>query len=1200
MQLRTFLVAATIAATLGTIGCAPILAGAIVASSSGGGGGSGRGAPAGGAPTGVTIGPEGGSVTDRGVRIDVPPGAFTTPVTLPASFASSIVGPDETSVGRAVRLRPSMTFARGVTLELPWDSGLHPTGSSVNDVFVLWRDETTGLITTLGARVDGDVVRLTVFDFGTFEPAVYTGVDVSASSMIVATGSVPADGVSAVGVVVTLVDVGGQPMPGRIVQLAFDGPNPFGSPTATTNALGVALFQLSSTTVGTFSTTARVPPRDVALNQRVSITFTALAAVDPNLSTIAVAPTTTPLVGERITLTVTARGSAGQLLVGRSVVATATGGGHAIASAPNTDASGVSAFTFVASVTGPKTITVVVGGTTLTQQPVIDSRPQPEPADADTTTVVASPTSVEADGTTSSTITVTVRAADGTPLVGRAVAVAASGTGQVITQPGTTDVSGVATGTIASTVTGAKTITALVDGAITITQQPVVTFTIPAVDPDLSTIVVTPTSSPFQGDTTTITVTARSRSGLALAGRTVVATASGSGHTFGTPPATGANGVSSFTFAASVTGPKTITVTVDGTTLTQQPIIDTQPAADPDTSTAVASPTSVAADGAATSTVTVTVRTAAGAPLAGRDVSFSASGTGQIIVQPGVTDANGVVTGTIASTVTGPKTISVYLVGGDVTLTQQPVVTFTPPPVDPDTSTITVSPSVIYVGLPNTATATVTARAASGLVLPGRSVVLAIDGPADVTQPSGPTNGSGVATGTISPTTVSVDRRVTATVDGVLLTARAPLSIENTPIDPAQTTVVITPDVVPADGVSVATITVTARDVNGALAAGRSVTFSATPDPGPQPASGPVTTDQNGVATTTFSSSTPGTSILNVVVGSYTVTTARPPAVYFHGPNACLRFDGGDAIDLHSSTLETLGTQFTFEGWVKLASRRIDAFIFNRWRVAVEDKIFHVSNGHPSVGHAGPDVNLTAPTPLPLGRWTHIAGVMDGAGMRMYVDGRLVASTTITGDMKDASGTPRIGRYFRDGVFKDSLEGLLDELRLSRVARYTADFTPAKRFAPDVDTLLLMHFDEGTGVTTSDTSPARRTGNLAAGAEQPQWVLEEVLVPDAELTTAVLLPAKTTRPGATGQLLQVRVDNTGSAAATIQGASLTFDDPGYTSTRTDSVTSVAAGGQASLTFTVSVPAGAPLGPVNVDATLQAVDAGNGADVSRRT
>lgn len=479
MQLRTFLVAATIAATLGTIGCAPILAGAIVASSSGGGGGSGRGAPAGGAPTGVTIGPEGGSVTDRGVRIDVPPGAFTTPVTLSASFASSIVGPDETSVGRAVRLRPSMTFARGVTLELPWDSGLLPTGSSVNDVFVLWRDETTGLITTLGARVDGDVVRLTVFDFGTFEPAVYTGVDVSASSMIVATGSVPADGVSAVGVVVTLVDVGGQPMPGRIVQLAFDGPNPFGSPTATTNALGVALFQLSSTTVGTFSTTARVPPRDVALNQRVSITFTALAAVDPNLSTIAVAPTTTPLVGERITLTVTARGSAGQLLVGRSVVATATGGGHAIASAPNTDASGVSAFTFVASVTGPKTITVVVGGTTLTQQPVIDSRPQPEPADADTTTVVASPTSVEADGTTSSTITVTVRAADGTPLVGRAVAVAASGTGQVITQPGTTDVSGVATGTIASTVTGAKTITALVDGAITITQQPVVTFTIP-------------------------------------------------------------------------------------------------------------------------------------------------------------------------------------------------------------------------------------------------------------------------------------------------------------------------------------------------------------------------------------------------------------------------------------------------------------------------------------------------------------------------------------------------------------------------------------------------------------------------------------------------------------------------------------------------------------------------------------------------
>ena len=48
--------------------------------------------------------------------------------------------------------------------------------------------------------------------------------------------------------------------------------------------------------------------------------------------------------------------------------------------------------------------------------------------------------------------------------------------------------------------------------------------------------------------------------------------------------------------------------------------------------------------------------------------------------------------------------------------------------------------------------------------------------------------------------------------------------------------------------------------------------------------------------------------------------------------------------------------------------------------------------------------------------------------------------------------------------------GLIDEVRVSDVARYTAPTTPETRFTPDGDTNALWHFDEGTGSLTEDAT----------------------------------------------------------------------------------------------------------------------------------
>ena len=84
---------------------------------------------------------------------------------------------------------------------------------------------------------------------------------------------------------------------------------------------------------------------------------------------------------------------------------------------------------------------------------------------ASNSSVSASPSfGTAADGTATVTITVTVRDDLSTPLMGETVQISATGTGNTVVQPmSTTDASGVATGTIASTLAEVKTISAVVD-----------------------------------------------------------------------------------------------------------------------------------------------------------------------------------------------------------------------------------------------------------------------------------------------------------------------------------------------------------------------------------------------------------------------------------------------------------------------------------------------------------------------------------------------------------------------------------------------------------------------------------------------------------------------------------------------------------------------------------------------------------------
>ncbi|HEY6108341.1 MAG TPA: invasin domain 3-containing protein, partial [Gemmatimonadales bacterium] len=282
-------------------------------------------------------------------------------------------------------------------------------------------------------------------------------------------------------------------------------------------------------------------------------------------------------------------------------------------------------------------------------------------------TIAAAPTSIM-KGTQTSTISVTARDASGNPLSGATVTLAATGSGNTLTQPAAaTDANGVATGTLSSTVTETKTVSASANG-IALTQTASVIVTAPA-SASKSKVSVSPSYIASGTGTATVTVTVKDASNKAVSGAAVVLSASGSGNTITQPlTLTNSSGVTTGAISSTVAGAKLITATANGTTISQTPTVNVATPSSASSSMA-ASPTTIAA-GSGSSTITVTVKDAGNHALAGAAVTLAATGSGNILTQPvALTNASGVTTGALASTVGEQKVVSASANGVAITKT---------------------------------------------------------------------------------------------------------------------------------------------------------------------------------------------------------------------------------------------------------------------------------------------------------------------------------------------------------------------------------------------------------------------------------------------------------------------------------------------------------------------------------------------------
>jgi YD repeat-containing protein len=111
------------------------------------------------------------------------------------------------------------------------------------------------------------------------------------------------------------------------------------------------------------------------------------------------------------------------------------------------------------------------------------------------------------------------------------------------------------------------------------------------------------------------------------------------------------------------------------------------------------------------------------------------------------------------------------------------------------------------------------------------------------------------------------------------------------------------------------------------------------------------------------------------------------------------------------------------------------------------------------------------------GAWHHVAGVFDGSHLSVYIDGTQRGSKSSTFAPGTGTNSVKIGARGDDG--HATFNGLIDEVRITANAVYSANFVPSGDLTAISGTRGLWKFD---GQTTADSSGNSNDGSLVGSA----------------------------------------------------------------------------------------------------------------------
>ena len=110
------------------------------------------------------------------------------------------------------------------------------------------------------------------------------------------------------------------------------------------------------------------------------------------------------------------------------------------------------------------------------------------------------------------------------------------------------------------------------------------------------------------------------------------------------------------------------------------------------------------------------------------------------------------------------------------------------------------------------------------------------------------------------------------------------------------------------------------------------------------------------------------------------------------------------------------------------------------------------------------DIQIDRAFTVTLNQWYHMAVVRAGTVIKTFVDGVQVGADYAIGTTAFRNGTAPLRILGDARTTGNDFNGYADELRISKVARWTSDFTvPTAPYTRDQYTVLLMHFDGSNG-----------------------------------------------------------------------------------------------------------------------------------------
>jgi len=212
-------------------------------------------------------------------------------------------------------------------------------------------------------------------------------------------------------------------------------------------------------------------------------------------------------------------------------------------------------------------------------------------------------------------------------------------------------------------------------------------------------------------------------------------------------------------------------------------------------------------------------------------------------------------------------------------------------------------------------------------------------------------------------------------------------------------------------------------------------------------------------------------------------------SVYFDGSGDYLTYSAGNEIGFSTG-------DFTVEFWAynKFSTGSLQKIIETRtasnWIIQIAStNHFQWYNGSTTVFNY--DISYTKNT------WAHFVVTRDGTTLRLFVNGRLVSTTTDSVSYSVSSGTVYISRRYNDNL--DYFSGYLTDLRIvkgSVVTEYqtSSTTTDTQIFTPPTapltaitDTSLLISGTDASIIDKSQTSNLKLVGNTTGSTAQAKF-----------------------------------------------------------------------------------------------------------------